>query len=77
MTIIRNIFTKRAFAVGTALLALGITTQVNSAQVIKLTAIDGYSPKSMWVKEFINFYIPEINKGLAKTGNYKIKWNQA
>jgi hypothetical protein len=45
--------------------------------VIKLTAIDGYSPKSMWVKEFINFYIPEINKGLAKTGNYKIKWNQA
>lgn len=56
---------------------LSITNQSKATEVINLTAIDGYSSKSMWVREFINFYIPEINKGLAKTGNYKIKWNQA
>ena len=29
------------------------------------------------MREFINYYIPEIDKGLAETGNYKIEWNQA
>ena len=53
---------------------LSMTNQSKATEVINLTAIDGYSSKSMWVREFINFYIPEINKGLAKTGNYKIKW---
>ena len=48
-----------------------------ATETIKITAIDGYSPKSMWVREFIKYYIPEIDKGLAKTGNYKIEWNQA
>ena len=53
------------------------TTSVTATEVIKLTAVDGYPPKSLWVKEFINFFIPEIDKRLAKTNNYKIKWNQA
>lgn len=58
---------------------VGLTAplSVSAAEVINLTAIDGYPPKTLWVKEFINFYIPEIDKRLAKTGNYKIKWNQA
>ncbi len=46
-------------------------------KTINLTAIDGYPTKALWVKEFINFYIPEVNKRLAAKGNYKIKWNQA
>jgi len=66
-----------AVIAGAMVLGLGTATPANSAEIINLTAIDGYSPKSMWVKEFIEFLIPEINKGLAKTGNYKIKWNQA
>lgn len=51
--------------------------QANATEGINLTAIDGYPPKSLWVKEFINFYIPAIDGRLAKTGNYKINWNQA
>jgi len=51
--------------------------QAKATETIELTAIDGYPPKALWVKEFIEFYIPEIDKRLAKTGNYKIKWNQA
>jgi TRAP-type C4-dicarboxylate transport system substrate-binding protein len=48
-----------------------------AAQTINLTAVDGYPPKSLWVKTFIEVYIPEINKNLAKTKNFQIKWNQA
>ncbi len=60
-----------------AAVVLGLLSPAKATETINLTAIDGYSPKSMWVREFINFFIPEIDRGLAKTGNYKIKWNQA
>lgn len=56
---------------------LGLPGPASATETINLTAIDGYPPKSMWVDRFINFFIPEIEKRLAKTGNYKIKWNQA
>lgn len=69
----------KAFTILSASLAAFAMTQAPAAatEKIKLTAIDGYSPKSMWVREFINYYIPEIDKRLAKTGNYEIEWNQA
>ena len=46
-------------------------------QTIALTAIDGYPPKSLWIKTFIEHFIPEVDKALAKSGKYKIRWNQA
>jgi TRAP-type C4-dicarboxylate transport system substrate-binding protein len=46
-------------------------------QTINLTAIDGYPPRASWVKEFIEFYIPEVNKRLAASGKYRINWTQA
>lgn len=64
-------------SVGIFMLTLGFTYSAQAQKIIKLTAIDGYPTKALWVKEFINFYIPEINKQLAAKGNYKIKWNQA
>jgi TRAP-type C4-dicarboxylate transport system substrate-binding protein len=57
--------------------AFGLSAGASAQKVINLTAIDGYSPKSMWVRQFINFYIPAIDRELAKTGNYRINWNQA
>jgi TRAP-type C4-dicarboxylate transport system substrate-binding protein len=54
-----------------------LSAPAQAEQVIKLTAIDGYPTKASWVREFINFYIPAVNKALAKGGKYKIKWNQA
>ncbi|MEM7442730.1 MAG: C4-dicarboxylate TRAP transporter substrate-binding protein [Pseudomonadota bacterium] len=54
------------------------TAPVSLAQeTIALTAIDGYPPRSMWVREFIEFYIPEVDRRLAENGNYEIDWNQA
>jgi TRAP-type C4-dicarboxylate transport system substrate-binding protein len=61
-----------AFAV-----ALTVQAPAQAQEVIKLTAMDGYPAKAAWVREFINFYIPEIDKRLAAAGNYKIEWNQA
>ena len=77
-------FIKRAFNHGvwkvflaTLVVLLWFHAPVSAQKTINLTAIDGYPTKSLWVKEFINFYIPEINKRLAAKGNYKIRWNQA
>jgi TRAP-type C4-dicarboxylate transport system substrate-binding protein len=70
----------RAARLAPALLAaavLALAPQARATETINLTAIDGYPTKALWVKEFIDFYIPEIDRRLAKTGNYAIKWNQA
>lgn len=61
-----------AIAVGAAMAA-----PAQAQQTINLTAIDGYPPRALWVKEFIDFYIPEVDKRLAKDGKFKIRWNQA
>lgn len=57
--------------------AMLLATPAMAQKTINLTAIDGYPPKASWVREFINFYIPAIDKQLAAKGNYKINWNQA
>ncbi len=64
-------------AAGAMLAGAAFAGPASATETIKLAAIDGYSPKSLWVKEFIDFYIPEIDKRLAATGNYEIEWNQA
>jgi len=46
-------------------------------EIIRLTAIDGYPPKALWVKILSNYYLPEVNRRLAKTGNYRIEWTEA
>ena len=57
--------------------ALGVSGHVSAQQTINLTAIDGYPIRAMWVKEFSEFFIPQVNKRLAAGGKYKIRWNQA
>ena len=63
----------------TALLlaSAAISLPAAAQTTINLTAVDGYPPKSLWIKEFIDFYIPEVDKRLAKDNKYKIRWNQA
>jgi len=63
----------RGLAAGLALLAGGAAAQ----ETIDVTAIDGYPPRAMWVQEFIDFFIPEVDRRLAESGNYAINWNQA
>jgi len=50
----------------------------HAQQKIKLTIIDGYPTKALWVKVLIDYFIPEVNKRLAADGNkYQIDWQQA
>jgi TRAP-type C4-dicarboxylate transport system substrate-binding protein len=50
---------------------------VSSTEIIKVVVIDGYPSKAMWVQEFSTFFIPEVDKQLAKTGNYKMAWQES
>ena len=65
-----------------ASLAVGISATVlpaigHATETIKLIAIDGYPARAMWVKEFSGFFIPRVNEELAKSGNFKIEWQEA
>ncbi|WP_293440605.1 C4-dicarboxylate TRAP transporter substrate-binding protein [Planktotalea sp.] len=70
----------RRIALATGM-ALGLTTALSGAasaqETINMTAIDGYPDRSMWVKEFSGFFIPRVNEELAKSGAYKINWQEA
>ncbi|WP_420402366.1 C4-dicarboxylate TRAP transporter substrate-binding protein [Nisaea sp.] len=58
-------------------LAAAATTPVQAVETIKLVAIDGYPARAMWVKEFSEYFLPEVNKRLAAGGAYKIEWQEA
>ena len=49
----------------------------SATETIKAVVIDGYPAKAMWVKEFTGFFIPEVDKRLATTGNYKMDWQES
>ena len=66
-------FTRRT-ALG---IALALTTApAFAAETIKAVVIDGY-PRAMWVQEFTNFFIPEVDKRLAESGNYVMDWQES
>jgi len=48
-----------------------------AAEKIKAVVIDGYPAKAMWVAEFTNFFIPEVDKRLAESGNYEMDWQES
>ena len=58
----------------TVLLAAGT---VQAAETIKAVVIDGYPAKAMWVKEFSGFFIPEVDRRLAESGNYVMDWQES
>ena len=66
-----------AAAVAALVFAVGAGAAIAAPKTISLTAVDGYPPRALQVRTFIEYYIPEVDKRLAKSGNYKIRWNQA
>ena len=67
-------WTKSAF-MGAALAAL--VTPAMAQEKIRATVIDGYPARALWVKEFTNFFIPEVDKRLAASGNYQMEWQES
>lgn len=71
-------FSKHLHMQGLAIsMAVLMSLPASATEIIKAVVIDGYPAKAMWVHEFSNFFIPEVDKKLAKTGNYKIKWQES
>ena len=60
-----------------ALLAGATALPAAATETIKAVVIDGYPARAMWVQEFTNFFIPEVDKRLAETGNYKMAWQES
>ena len=71
--------TRRSLLTLSVAAAMGTTAIMPSmaTETINMIAIDGYPDRSMWVKEFSNFFIPRVNEELEKGGNYKINWQEA
>ncbi len=44
---------------------------------VRAVVIDGYPAGALWVKEFTNFFIPEVDKRLAESGNYVMEWQES
>jgi TRAP-type C4-dicarboxylate transport system substrate-binding protein len=53
------------------------SAQDKEPQVIRLIAVDSYATTALWTLIFVEYFIPEVDKRLAETGNYKIRWNKA
>jgi len=66
--------TRRA-ALGVALAAAA--APAFAAETINAVVIDGYPARALWVKEFTNFFIPEVDKRLAVNGNYVMNWQES
>ncbi|WP_353308906.1 C4-dicarboxylate TRAP transporter substrate-binding protein [Shimia sp. NS0008-38b] len=56
----------------TAVMAMPAAAQESVSAVV----IDGYPDRALWVKEFSNFFIPEVDRHLAETGAYKMNWQE-
>ena len=61
---------------GAALIA-AVAAPAFATETIKAVVIDGYPARALWVKEFTNFFIPEVDKRLAESGNYKMDWQES
>ncbi|OSP54389.1 C4-dicarboxylate TRAP transporter substrate-binding protein [Pseudoruegeria sp. SK021] len=64
----------RAVFTATLSLALASFTAVAAQETIRLTTVSGYPTTATWVGKFEEIFVPEVDKNLAETGNYKIDW---
>ncbi|WP_108862227.1 C4-dicarboxylate TRAP transporter substrate-binding protein [Ruegeria sp. Alg231-54] len=69
-----KIWTKRSL-IGAALASV-MALPTAAEETISAVVIDGYPDRALWVKEFTNFFIPEVDKRLADAGNYKMNWQE-
>ncbi|MEM9708516.1 MAG: C4-dicarboxylate TRAP transporter substrate-binding protein [Pseudomonadota bacterium] len=68
-------FTRRTLLA--ALMAGAAAVPAAAAETIKAVVIDGYPARALWVKEFTNFFIPEVDRRLAETGNFQMEWQES
>ncbi len=70
----------RRAALGIALAAtLGalVPQAATATETVDVTFVSGFPPNATFVAAFNNGFAPAVDKALAKTGNYKVRWNFA
>ena len=67
-------WTKKAMA--GAALATMTALPVAAQETVSAVVIDGYPDRALWVREFTNFFIPEVDSRLADAGNYEMSWQE-
>ena len=69
---------RRQITTAGLLAATGLATGVSAQQSIRLTAVAGHPPVFLWVKTMDEFFIPEVDKLLAASGDKsKLEWTKA
>lgn len=59
-----------------AALATTMALPAASQETISAVVIDGYPDRALWVREFTDFFIPEVDRRLAETGSYVMDWQE-
>lgn len=67
----------RIIALSALFLAVSAFADDAEPEVIPLIAVDSYATTALWTLVFVEYFIPEVDRRLAETGNYKIRWNKA
>lgn len=49
----------------------------SAQESINVTVLSGYTDRTAWIDKLKNFWMPEVNKRLAKTGNYTLNYTEA
>ena len=66
-----------ALVAGTAAVAILAAAPAGAAEEIRLTMVSGYPPAATWAGAVVDTFEPKVDAQLAKTGKYKILWNNA
>lgn len=67
---------RRMAAVSALALAAGWAGQAGAQESIGITMVAGHPPIFLWVKHLNETLIPTVDAELARTGTYKIAWNE-
>ncbi|TDL89127.1 C4-dicarboxylate TRAP transporter substrate-binding protein [Meridianimarinicoccus aquatilis] len=59
-----------------AALATATALPVVAQETVSAVVIDGYPDRAMWVREFTNFFTPEVDRRLAEAGDYEMSWQE-
>jgi len=70
----RRMATTAAMLAGTAVLLI---QGAQAQEKINVTVLSGYTDRTAWIRHLKDFWMPEVNKRLAETGNYELNYLEA
>ena len=67
----------KGIAVAAAVATVLAAPVAKAQERINVTVLSGYTDRTAWVKLLKEFWMPEVNKRLAETGNYTLNYTEA